>query len=522
INLTDNAIKFTERGDVMVGVSVDSAEGDLHLLHFTVTDTGIGVPLEKQALIFDAFSQADGTTTRTYGGTGLGLAIASQLVGHMGGRIWLESNVGKGTTFHFTARLEAQHTPAPWAHQADPTVLEGMRVLVVDDNAVNRRILREMLTNLRMQPTVIASGAAAIVEMLHAARAGDPFPLAILDGMMPEMDGFMVAEKIREHAELSGATVMMLSSAMPAGASARCAELGVASYLMKPVSHRELIDAILRALGKGGNIPTPALASQSADSTQQPLRILLAEDNVINRALASAILEKRGHSLVHAMSGREAVQAASTEAFDVIFMDVQMPEMDGFEATQNIRELEQKIGRHTPIVAMTAHAIAGDRERCLDAGMDDYISKPLEKTELLELLGRISRSRTAAAATPEAAHAAHPGTLPTYSRERLLDELDGDEELMARMIALFHESTPRLLDDIRQAVARREGEALARSAHAMLSSLGAFGADHARHIARELEAQAKAKDYDHIERTFTGLERATLEVHTALAAFTLN
>ena len=220
----------------MLRVAVESAADDVLGMHFTVSDTGIGIPAAKQALIFDAFAQADGSTTRTYGGTGLGLAIASHLVKQMGGRIWVESTVGEGTTFHFTAHLAVRHTPAPNVRHADPSQLDSMRVLVVDDNAINRRILREMLANWRMRPSVVASGAAAIVEMLRAARAGTPFPLVILDGMMPEMDGFMVAEQIREHAELSGATVMMLSSAMPAGAAARCGELGVASYLTKPVS----------------------------------------------------------------------------------------------------------------------------------------------------------------------------------------------------------------------------------------------------------------------------------------------
>jgi CheY-like chemotaxis protein len=268
-----------------------------------------------------------------------------------------------------------------------------MRVLVVDDNAVNRRILREILSHWRMQPAVVASGAAAVVEMLRAARDGMPFPLVILDGMMPEMDGFMVAEKIREHAELSGATVMMLTSGMPTGAAARCAELGVASYLTKPVSQAELLDAILIAIG--GVIVPPAAKVLLPGAVGAGLRILLAEDNVINRAVASGILEKRGHSLVHAATGHEAVDAAAREPFDLILMDIQMPEMDGFEATRRIRKYEQALNLHTPIAAMTAHAMEGDRERCLAAGMDDYISKPLRKADLLDLLQRHCTNRLA-------------------------------------------------------------------------------------------------------------------------------
>ncbi|MEY2488890.1 MAG: hypothetical protein QOC70_832 [Verrucomicrobiota bacterium] len=338
INLTDNAIKFTERGDVTLGVTVESATDGEHYLHFTIADTGVGIPEEKRALIFEAFAQADGTTTRTYGGTGLGLSIATQLVQHMGGRIWVESTLGKGTTFHFTVRMPVRLTPAPNVRDADLSELEGMRALVVDDNAVNRRILREMLLHWRMQPTLVASGAAAIVEMLRAAHAGTPFPLVILDGMMPEMDGFMVVEQIREHVELSGATLMMLTSGMPAGAVARCRELGVASYLTKPVTQAELIDAILVAIGKAIEIE-PAVATSPIPRAATGLRILVAEDNLINRAVAAGILEKRGHSLVHAGNGREAVEAVARETFDLILMDGQMPEMDGFEATRRIRDL---------------------------------------------------------------------------------------------------------------------------------------------------------------------------------------
>ncbi len=401
-------------------------------------------------------------------------------------------------------------------------------MLVVDDNAVNRRILREMLAHWRMQPSVVASGAAAIVEMLRAARAGTPFPLVVLDGMMPEMDGFMVAEQIREHAELSGATVMMLSSAMPAGAAARCTELGVASYLTKPVSQAELIDAILIAIAGAAEMEPEAAPIVRAVSG---LRILLAEDNVINRALAAGILQKRGHSLVHAANGREAVEAAAHETFDLIFMDVQMPEMDGFEATRLIRESEQATGRHTPIAAMTAHAMAGDRERCLAAGMDDYISKPLQKAELLALLDRISASRkpTGAAAPPTApngrrqpdglqtlARESSPRPLQIFSREKLLERLDGDETLQQRMIALFHENTPRLLDDIRGSIARRDGTDLARSAHALLSSLGAFGAHDAHRLTQRLEEFGQRAEFTTAEQIFAELEVETESVLAAL------
>jgi two-component system sensor histidine kinase/response regulator len=388
INLTDNAIKFTERGDVMLSVAVESANPDEHCLHFSVSDTGIGIPAAKQALIFEAFAQADGSTTRTYGGSGLGLAIASQLVRQMRGRIWVESTMSKGTTFHFTARMPVRHTPQSDVWHVDPRQLEGLRVLVADDNAVNRRILREILKQWGMKPTVVTSGAAALQEMLLASRAGAPFPLVLLDSVMPEMDGFTVAKEIRDHVELFGATVMMLPSAMPAEASARCAELRVTGYFNKPVSQPELLEALTIAIGGTAERP-PDRSAEMIVRAGSGLRILLAEDNVVNRALAAVIVKQCGHSLVHAVNGREALECATREPFDLIFMDVQMPEMDGFEATRLIREAEQAIGRHTPIAAMTAHAMAGDRDRCLAAGMDDYLSKPLKKSDLLALLDRI-------------------------------------------------------------------------------------------------------------------------------------
>ncbi len=526
-NLIDNAIKFTHQGDVVLSVAVDSEKDAEHCLHFTVSDTGIGIPPQKQKLIFDAFAQADGTTTRNYGGTGLGLAIASQLVQKMGGEIWIESEVGRGTIFHFTAMLPVCKTPAPDVHHADFSRLDGMNVLVVDDNAVNRRILREMLAGWRMRPSVVGSGATAIVEMLRAARADESFPLVILDGMMPEMDGFMVAEKIREHAELSGATVMMLTSGMPAGAAARCLELGVASYLTKPVSQSDLLDAVLIALGRGTSAPTPVLRPAPIARLNRRLRILLAEDNVINRALAAAILEKRGHSVAHAGNGREAVDAILQEDFDLIFMDVQMPEMDGIAATGHIRELEQAGDRHTPIVAMTAHAMTGDRERCLAAGMDDYISKPVRKAALLSLLDRVcggdrepvspGRRKEKAAPAPPAATAT--GSQAPLSRAKLLETLDGDEEVLQQLIALFQENTPRLLAELGQAIASRQPDEVARTAHALLSSLGAIGANEARGLTQQLEHQGRAGNLEKSEAVFAALERETARLQQTLASF---
>ena len=534
INLTDNAIKFTQQGDVMLRLAVGSVTEEEQELHFTVIDTGIGIPAEKQALIFEAFAQADGTTTRTYGGTGLGLAIASRLVEQMRGRIWVESPPGKGTAFHFTARFPTGKAREVATHSLQPRRLAGLSVLVVDDNAINRRILQAMLINWGMKPEVVDSGEAALAEMLRAAQTGRPYPLVILDGMMPGMDGFMTAEKIRARPEIASATVMMLSSAMPTEVATRCAELGVASYLTKPVGQSELIEALLVAIGAEEAQELPATDAAPEHAPGAGLRILVAEDNVINRALATGLLEKHGHSLVHAANGREAVAAAGREAFDLIFMDVQMPEMDGLEATRRIRQAERATGRHTPIAAMTAHAMTGDRERFLASGMDDYISKPIQRNELLELLARISDARdlaadTVSAAGPDAqalpavpAPTAPVRSLATgsvYSREEFLDRLDGDEELMQQVAALFHENTPPLLDEIRDAIARRRADEVARSTHALLSSLGIVGAVAARQLTSEITARVEEGDYPRAAQAFAALTTEVSKADGALAAF---
>ena len=508
INLTDNAIKFTERGEVVVGVCSQWLGNDESELTFCVSDTGIGIPQEKRAAIFEAFAQADGSTTRTYGGTGLGLSIASQLIQKMGGRIWIESKVGEGTTFHFTARLEVRTEPSTLQH-AGPEDLEGLRALVVDDNAVNRRMLSGMLQNWRMKPTVVDSGAAALEEMTRAANANAAYEVVLLDAMMPEMDGFALAEKINAQPALAHATVMMLSSAMPAGTAERCSALGIAGWLSKPITQSELLDAILIAVSpeaEDASSRGPEIQVAEGDLVKSGLRILVAEDNLINRAVASGILEKAGHVLVHVATGREAVEAFSDGSFDIILMDVQMPEMDGFEATRRIRELEGATGRHTRIVAMTAHAMAGDRERCLAAGMDDYVSKPLRKEDLLWALE---------GASAQEKEDAGDRALP-YNREQLLGQCDGDEELMRELVSIFHGNTPQIVQTIGQAVEKRDGPALAAQAHKLMSSLGAFGAGQARALALRLEKHGQENNFKGAKERFTELERETDKIYAAL------
>jgi PAS domain S-box-containing protein len=402
VNLVGNAIKFTEQGEVVLHVQMDERTSDDIQLHFTISDTGIGIPAEKQAAIFEAFTQADGSMSRTYGGTGLGLTISSRLIGLMHGRIWVESELIKGSRFHFTVRCGLQKAPARTIVPRDLAALRGMRVLIVDDNATNRQILLKMLDNWRTKPTAVESGAKAISALREAQGLGRNFPLILLDAQMPEMDGFALAECIKRNPEWGSATIMMLSSAGQRGDAKRCHELGIAAYLTKPVRQAELLDAVLTALGtRSTTSASPALVTRhSLRQDSQHLRILLVEDNPVNQVLAVRLLEKRGHSVTVAANGKQALAALEKSSFDLALMDVQMPEMDGYEATAVIREKEKTSGTHLPVIAMTAHAMVGDRDRCLEAGMDDYLSKPIQLEQLNKLLARFSAAALAEASCP--------------------------------------------------------------------------------------------------------------------------
>ena len=384
LNLAANAIKFTEKGEVTVQVERLPEEPDGVWLRFSVKDTGIGISPEKLETIFNAFTQADGSTTRRYGGTGLGLTISQKLAALMGGKIAVESQLGQGSTFHFNARFaSAAAAPPPVA----PVNLEGFRVLVVDDNATNRCIMEEMLGGLGIQAALADDGAAAVRKLDDSVTAGRPFELLLLDAHMQGMDGFELAEQIRQRPELSGPTVMMLSSAGQRGDAARCRELGMAAYLTKPVSRVELVQAIQQVLGRGEG-PAPSLVTRhSIRAAASYRRVLLAEDNPVNQLLVIRILRKQGWQVELASNGREAVEKFRAGRFDVVLMDVQMPELNGFEATAGIREIEKSTGSHVRVIAMTAHAMKGDRERCLAAGMDGYVSKPIRLDELIRSIG---------------------------------------------------------------------------------------------------------------------------------------
>ena len=397
INLVGNAIKFTEHGEIVVTVQEISDDPNSACLHFQVKDTGVGVPLDKQQKIFEAFSQADGSMARKYGGTGLGLAICMRLVELMQGRIWLESEQGKGSTFHFTAWLQAQDVPAPRPVPAPPALLRDMHVLIVDDNFTNRRVLEGMLTRWGMRPTLVDGGRAGLQALQIAKSTGRPFPLILLDGQMPEMDGFTLAELICKDPSLVGGTMMMLTSAGHVGDAARCRELGISAYLVKPIRQAELLESICALLhGKIELTAAPLVTQHSLRERRHRVRVLLAEDNRVNQKLATHLLEKRGFDVVVAADGRIAVSEMEKGYFDLILMDVQMPNMDGFDATAAIRQLQKPTSYRTPIIAMTAHALKGDEERCLAAGMDAYISKPIRTNELFATIEKFLATTSAA------------------------------------------------------------------------------------------------------------------------------
>ena len=567
VNLIGNAIKFTDQGEVVVEVAIESQAASEVRLHFCVRDTGIGIPAERQQAIFGSFTQADSSTTRKYGGTGLGLAISSQLVAMMGGRIWVESAVGKGSTFHFTARFPLQaEAPEP---PDEPPDVHGLPVLVVDDNATNRRILEELLTNWGMRPTLVDGGPAALAALQQAVAAGQAFSLVLLDAMMPGMDGFALAEQIRQHRELAGGAVMMLSSAGQPNDRARCRELGLAAYVTKPIKQSELLDTILAVLSKSPpRTSAPDFSRETVPTVDlPPLRILLAEDNAVNQRLALVILEKRGHTVVVARNGNEALTALDREPFDVVLMDVQMPEMDGFEATAAIRAREKATGDHLPIIALTAHALKGDRERCLAAGMDGYLSKPLQAEALFQAIREVTKAPTpglssnlrnfrgggtqleanipspsksnlqaetetttkAQGARERAWNRISPplklgegtgvGASGVFDLQAALDRVDGDRALLREIVQIFFEDASGRMVEIQEAIARQDGPALERAAHTLKGSVGNFGAQYVYEAAVALEKKGRSRDFTGIDTLYARLKEEMARFEHALAPF---
>ncbi|MGA2813581.1 MAG: response regulator [Candidatus Acidiferrum sp.] len=390
VNLVGNALKFTPRGEILLSVTRESETAGGIYLHFALKDTGIGIPADKQREIFEPFSQADGSMARKFGGTGLGLAICTRLIALMRGRMWLQSKVGEGSTFHFALPVEVQTAPQPSSVLLEPEELHGLPALIVDDNLTNRGVLEGLLLRWGMKPVSVASGDAALRVLAATSDGGGSFPLILLDGQMPEMDGFALARKIRDDPRFAASSMMMLTSAGRSGDAALCRELGISAYLVKPVRQRELLDAICHFLKKqSGEKPAQLVTRHAMRELRNRVRILLAEDNAVNQVLAVRLLEKRGYTVAVAGDGQLALEALAKDSFDLVLMDIQMPCVDGFEATARIREQEKQTGKHLPIVAMTAHALKSDEEKCLAHGMDGYVSKPIRSNELMATIERV-------------------------------------------------------------------------------------------------------------------------------------
>jgi PAS domain S-box-containing protein len=491
VNLVGNAIKFTAQGEVLLEVERGTGGGGSAEVRFAVSDTGIGIPPEKQKRIFEAFEQADGSTTREYGGTGLGLSIASRIVEAMGGKLEVESAPGHGSRFHFALRLAAPRAP-----EAGPLVerLRGLRVLVVDDNATNRRILAETLDHWRMRPTLAEGSREALEALQKAAARRQPFAVALVDANMPELDGFALVEKLRRRRGVARTRVLMLTSGPRPGDERRARALGVAAYLIKPVKQSDLLDRILDALCE----PSEAARGRTrARAAGRRLRVLVAEDNPVNQRVAAGMLERLGHRPHVVANGRAALEALERERFDLVLMDVQMPELDGLETTARIRETERARGGHLPIVALTAHAMKGDEERCLAAGMDAYLAKPLEPQALVDQLARL-----------------FPDT--AIDRARLLERVGGDARALQDVARIFLADAPRHMAEIRRALARSDARALRGTAHTLKGALANFGAQGAVDAAFELQKLGDASDLEDAQVVFERLERELRAVRREL------
>ena len=518
VNLVGNALKFTEKGEVVVTAAIESRSADGLILHFAVRDTGIGIAADKQTMIFESFTQADGSTTRKYGGTGLGLTISARLAEIMGGQVWVESELGKGSTFHFTLRfrLQATSVPAETKEGHIPVKWNGLAVLVVDDNRTNRVILQEMLSSRGLRTTLADSGKTALVALQAVKDAGNRYSLILVDAHMPEMDGFSLAEQIIGMPEFRSTPIVMLTSAGQPGDARRCRELGFAAYLCKPVSQSELLGVVASALQSSVKKHQPQPERQPDVQYGRSLHVLLAEDNVVNQTLASHLLEKRGFDVTVVGDGSAALAAIARQKFDIVLMDIQMPRKDGLEATAEIREVEKISGMHLPIIALTAHAMKGDRERCLDAGMDAYISKPIRSKELFDTIESLLSGRA-----PETVVAPAPPSTndAIFNETLLLERTEGSAEVCDLLVQTFITERPKHDAGLREAIQKQDAKALAVAVHGLKGAVANFTEGAALQAVKALESAAKRGHLQAAGEEYRKVNRELDRLQTALAEF---
>ena len=514
LNLISNAVKFTEDGEVVLRVEEAQRFENEVELHFSVMDTGIGIPEEKQAMIFEAFTQADGSTTRKFGGTGLGLAISSKLVEIMGGKVWVESPVphdgpgGLGSKFHFTARFGLGREIQKEEERRILKAMSGRRVLIVDDNATNRRVLEDMVQPWGLIPETVAGGLEALEALDRAYQQQRPHGLILTDMNMPGLDGLAMASRIRTDPRFDEVTMIMLSSSSRKEDAGRMENLGIAAAMSKPVRQSELLHVLIQNAGTAGEQIENSTAAE-VDATggakvveREPasVKILLAEDNKVNRKLAETLLGRRGYAVHSVGDGREAVDTYRSQHFDLILMDVQMPEMDGMRATAAIRQLEETTKEHIPIIAMTAHAMKGDREKCLAGGMDDYVSKPMKAQILYETIERVmaadSDSTASVVSIPEM----------EMDLSRAMDAVDGDTELLRELVEEFIEEIPKQMADLRDVLAEGDADQVERKAHSLKGAVGNFGAVTVFDLAYELENRGREHRLDGADAVLDQLE----------------
>lgn len=534
VNLVGNAIKFTEYGEVVVRVETHSKPSENEVeLHFSVTDTGIGISKEQLQTIFDPFTQADSSTTRKYGGTGLGLSISHQLVKMMGGNLWVESpaalpNVqggGAGSAFHFVIRLGTAK-PEPRMITPHFVSLSELEVLIVDDNVTNARVLQEMITGWHMKPSVAQSAREAMALLNQAKNAGIPFDFAIIDSYMPEMDGFKLAGWIKDQPEFQNVKIIMMTYMGLRGDAEKCRQLGIPAYLTKPIRQSLLLDAIMTLLVPQTLEQTSSLITKhSMKENKKHLRILVAEDNIVNQQVAVRLLERRGHNVMVVETGRKVLEAVGKENFDLIFMDIQMPEMDGYEATKLIRGREKESGMHLPIIAMTANAMEGDREKCLAAGMDDYLAKPIRAQELFEAVDKFSShlSESQQSQESEMTENCRVKTVQTdaslFNMTVALEHVGGDEKLLKRIVGIFFEDAPNQFEKIKEALAVSDRKQLECYAHGLKGAASNIGAEAIRKVAFDMEMAAKEGNLDKACLLFPQLEEKFTQTKTFFSTF---